>query len=162
MMRGLAFLLPILLLLDAVAFGQYGTAPNGYYPSRYNGEIISGRVTAVDEVAEQITISFEKAKKTETFVGRLDAPCAVPSKDGKPMTALDLPVGTDVTAFFVTSVPEDKNSSEKENSIIGIMFHSWNGRPVKPQSKKMYLCSRAPISHNFRCFETPAAGCRVP
>lgn len=151
-------LLLVLLLCNSVAFGQYGIAPNGYYPSSYNGDIFSGKVTAVDEASGQITISFEKAKKTETFVGRLQQPCAVPSKDGKPMTAMDLPIGTDITAFFETDVRKDGNASVKENSIIGIMFHSWDGHPVKQPSKKMYSCSGV-MSHNWRCFSSPGATC---
>jgi hypothetical protein len=156
------FPLPLVLLLFAsIAFGQHGTAPNGYYPSSYNGDIFSGKVTAVDEASELITVSVQKSNKTETFVGRLHEPCAVPSKDGKPMTALDLPVGTDVTVFFDTNVHTDGIKSVKENSIIGIMFHSWDGHPVKQPSKKMYSCSGA-ISHYWRCFGSPGSTCIEP
>ena len=157
-MKPLSLLL-VLLLCDSVAFGQHGTAPNGYYPSNYNGETFSGIVTAVDGASGQITISFENPKKTETFVGRLQEPCAVPSKDGKPMTALDLPIGTDVTAFFEANARKGGNPPAKENLIIGVMFHSWNGHPVKQPSKKMYLCSGTPISHDWRCFSSSGATC---
>lgn len=155
-------LLLVLLLCDALAFGQYGTAPNGYYPSGYNGDIFSGKVTAVDETSEEITISFEQGKRTGTFVGRFQAPCAVSSKDGKPMRALDIPIGTDISAFFETNVRRDGNTSAKENSIIGIMFHSWDGRPVRQQSKKMYLCSATSISHYWRCFGSAGNTCVEP
>ncbi len=152
------FLLLVTLLCTYVAFGQYGRAPNGYYPPAYTGDSFSGKVTAVDEASGQITISFEEKKKAETFVGRLQEPCAVPSKDGKPMTALDLPIGTYVTVFFETSVRKNGNTSVKENSIIGVMFHSWDGHPVKQTAKKTYLCSK-PTSQYFRCFSPPGAGC---
>lgn len=156
-------LLPLFTLLcSSVAFGQYGTAPNGYYPPDYDGNIFSGRVIAVDEASEQITISFEKANNSQTFVGRLQAPCAVPSKDGKRMTALDVPIGTDVTAFFETIVRNDGNFPAKENLIIGLMFHSWDRHPVKQTSQKMYLCSRAQISHYWRCFNSAGASCLEP
>src|SRR5438128_11999783 len=93
-------LLLITLLCASCALGQYGEAPSGYYPSAYGGDIFSGRMAAVDETSGQITISFKEKKKAEVFVVRLQEPCAVPSKDGKPMTASDLPIGTDVTVFF--------------------------------------------------------------
>jgi hypothetical protein len=152
------FLLLVTLLCASVSFGQYGIAPNGYYPSAYTGNTFSGKVTAVDEATEQVTISFEEKKKTETFVGRLQEPCAVPSKDGKPMTAPDLPIGTYVTVFFETNVRKNGNTSVKENSIIGIMFHSWDGHPVKQTAKKTYFCSR-PTSHYWRCFSSPGVAC---
>ena len=161
-MRSFPYLLVLLLFsCESVAFGQYGIAPNGYYPPNYDGNIFTGRVTAVDEVSEEITISFENGKSTETFVAHLQQACAVPSKDGKPMTALDVPIGTDVTAYFQT-VRKEGNSSKKENSILAVMFHSWNGHPVRQQSKKMYLCSRAPISSYWRCFGSPGATCLEP
>ena len=151
----------VTLLCASVAFGQYGRAPNGYYPPAYTGDSFSGKVTAVDEASEQITVSFEDKKKSETFVGRLQEPCAVPSKDGKPMTALDLPIDTYVTVFFEANVRKNGNTSVKENSIIGIMFHSWAGHPIKQTARKMYLCSR-PTSHYWRCFSSPGAGCLEP
>jgi len=161
-MRSFPYLLVLLLLsFEPIAFCQYGIAPNGYYPPHYDGNIFSGRVTAVDEASGNITISFEKDKKVETFVGHLQQGCAVPSKDGTPMTALDLPIGTDITAYFET-VSKDGNPVEKENLIIGIMFHSWNGHPVRQQSKKMYLCSRAPVSGYWRCFGSAGATCLEP
>jgi hypothetical protein len=129
-----------LALWSWVALGQYGTAPNGYYPPGYSGDIFSGKVTAVDEVTQVITISFDNGRKTETFMGHLQKPCAVPSADGKTMTAVDLPIGTDVTAFFEPKTQKDSGKKVKENSIIGIMFHSWDGHPVKQQAKKMYPC----------------------
>ena len=152
-------LLSITFLCASCALGQYGEAPSGYYPSAYGGDIFSGKVTAVDEASGQITISFKEKKKAEVFVARLQEPCAVPSKDGKPMSALDLPIGTDVTVFFEKNVKRDENSSTKANLIIGIMFHSWDGHPVRQTAKKMYLCSDAPISTYLRCFSTASKGC---
>jgi hypothetical protein len=161
-MRTCLCLLLALLLCESTSFGQYGIAPNGYYPSNYNGDIYSGKVTSVDEASGQITVSSEKKPPPEIFVGRLQEPCAVPSKDGNPMSAADLPIGTDVTVFFETKVRKDGDTSVKENSIVGIMFHSWDGHPVRQASKKMYLCSKTPISHNWRCFGSAGATCIEP
>lgn len=144
------------LVCSVSIFGQSGRATNGYYPPNYNGDTFSGKVTAVNEKTEEITISFEQGGKSERFVGLLQRPCAVPSKDGQGMSALDLPVGSDITAFFIAS------GQEKPNSIIGIMFHSWNGHPVKPAARKMYLCSSTPIVHYWRCFNTSGVTCLEP
>ena len=154
--------LVLILLCTHIAFGQYGTAPNGYYPSGYNGEVFTGRVSAIDQTTGQITISFDGKKKTETFVGHFQKSCDVPSKDGNPMTALDLPIGTDVTVFFETNVHKDGSTPVKENLIIGIMFHSWDGHPVGQASKKMYSCSSTPIYHYWRCFVSAGAACIEP
>lgn len=156
------YIASVLFMCSSLAFGQYGMAPNGYYPSNYNGETFSGKVTTVDGVSERITISFANGNKTETFLGRFQEPCAVPSADGKPMTALDLPIGTDVTVFFVANARKDKDASVKEPVIIGIMFHSWDGHPVKQALKKMYLCSSAPIAHYWRYFSSAGAACIEP
>ena len=157
--RTYSFLI-ITLLWISYALGQYGEAPNGYYPSAYDGDIFSGKVTAVNETSGQITVSFKEGKKAQIiFVGRLEQPCAVPSQDGKGMTALDLPIGTDVTVFFKKNAKRDANSSTKENLIIGIMFHSWDGHPVRQTAKKMYLCSDAPKSSYLRCFSPASRAC---
>ena len=162
-MRGRrALLTSMVFLCTGIGFAQYGTAPNGYYPSGYGGDIFTGSVSAVDEATGQITVSFHTKKKTETFVGHLQKSCDVPSKDGNPMTALDLPIGTDVSVFFVTSVRKEGNTAVKDNLIIGIMFHSWDGHPVAQPSKKMYSCSTTPISHYWRCFGSPGVSCIEP
>jgi len=132
-----ALLALLVFLCTRTGFAQYGAAPNGYYPSGYGGDIFTGIVSAVDEMTGQITISFHTKKKTETFVGHLQKSCDVPSKDGTAMTALDLPIGTGVSVFFVTSVRKEGDTVVKENSIIGIMFHSWDGHPVAQPSKKI-------------------------
>ncbi len=158
MARRFSFL--AIMLTCGIALAQYGRAPNGYYPSPFSGDIFSGRVTAIDESTGDITIAAG-GSRPEMFVGRLRAGCAVPSKDGKLMTAPDIPIGTDITAFFQPNARKGAGLSGKDNSIIGIMFHSWNGHPVKQQAKKMYSCAGPATSH-WLCFDSSGATCLEP
>lgn len=153
----LTLLLITLVAVEAASFAQYGTAPNGFYTSPYDGQTFTGKVIAVDQSSEAITISYENGKKNETFVGRLKQACTVASTDGKGMTALDLPIGTDVTVYFQPTPRKEGSTSVKENLIIGIMFHSWEGHPVKPAKKGMYPC--AAVSWVKRCFRSSGPGC---
>ncbi len=77
------------------------------------------------------------------------------------MTALDIPIGTDMTAYFQPNARKDAGNSVTENLIVGIMFHSWDGHPVKQQSKKMYSCAGPATSH-WQCFDTSGATCLEP
>ena len=151
----LTLLLITLVAVDAAAFAQYGTAPNGF-PLLTTGDLYwqSDRCRS----GTNVTISYENKKKNETFVGRLKQPCTVTSTDGTGMTALDLPVGTDLTVYFQPTPRKEGNTSGKENLIIGIMFHSWEGHPVKPAKKGMYPC--ATVSWIKRCFNPSGPGCR--
>ena len=58
------------------------------------------------------------------------------------MTAADLPVGTIITAYFEEKTHKEGAAKSKVNYIIGIMFHTWDGHPVKQESKRMYLCHK--------------------
>ena len=130
---GLAFLVP-------AALAQYGNAPNNYYPANYGGATFTGTVSANRD--DQVTLTFEAKGKVETFVGRLERSCAVPSKSGRGMTAADFPLGTEVTAFF-NKETKKKNDGEKakENVIIAVTFDSWNGQKVTEDKKKIFWCT---------------------
>ena len=58
----------VLCLLGAVALAQKGTAPSGFYPPGFHGDIWSGEVTAVDEDKREITLTYGKAEKAKNFV----------------------------------------------------------------------------------------------
>jgi|SRR5690348_11247087 hypothetical protein len=87
-----------LLFLSVNGFAQYGTAPNNYYPDSYSGSIFTGTVTEAGD--QQITLTFSKGNKTDTFSGTFETNCSVPSADGRPLTASAFPKGTVLTAFF--------------------------------------------------------------
>ena len=127
------------MMWSLVAFCQRGTAPAGYYPPGYAMDTFSGKVTAVDKTTEVITISFDNGKKTETFTGHLLKPCDVPSATKNAMTASDLAIGTEVTAFFEPKTHKDGGTKVNENFIIGMIFRSWGGHPLK-EPTKMYPC----------------------
>jgi hypothetical protein len=54
-----------------VAEAQKGTASLGYYPFGYNGDTWTGVVTAVDNDKREITLTYSKGSKTQTFVATL-------------------------------------------------------------------------------------------
>jgi hypothetical protein len=73
MARNLA-VLTLLIVLDVSTFAQYGTAPNNYYPDKYNGSTFTGVVTEV--AGDEITLTYTKDNKTETFKGRFEVACS--------------------------------------------------------------------------------------
>jgi hypothetical protein len=50
---------------------QRGKAPNGYYPSDFNGVMFTGRLESADADTQELTLAYTKGSKTERFVGRL-------------------------------------------------------------------------------------------
>ena len=51
---------------DAAA--QKGTAHPGFYPMGYHGDTWTGEVTAVDASRREVTLTYRKGEKAETFV----------------------------------------------------------------------------------------------
>jgi hypothetical protein len=133
--------LAILLLAvfsSGAVVAQRGTAPNGYYPNGYSGDIFRGKVVASDDSKESITLLFEKGNKQQSFDGHFEQPCAIPTNNGKPVRPSDLMVGTDMTAYFVTD--KDETTGKKQNVIIGITLHTFNGSEIPEKSKLFIGC----------------------
>jgi len=65
--RELVTLLATITFLPIIVSAQYGTAPNNYYPHNYGGSIFTGVVTETGD--NQITLTFTKGSKTDTFTG---------------------------------------------------------------------------------------------
>jgi len=128
------------LLLSIMAVAQYGTAPNGNFPANYNGDTFTGVVTAAE--GDQLTLTYTKGSKTETFVGKLGAGCSVPTNDksDRKMAAADIPQGTVLTAFFNRNTRKVDGQKVKENLIIAIAFDVWNGQKIAEEKKKIWPC----------------------
>ncbi len=129
----------LILSCAATAYSQYGTAPSNYYPPNYSGSTFTGEAT--DTKNDQITLNYTKNSKTETFAGRFERPCSVPSTDGRNMTPSDIPKGTVLTAFFYTEARKVNGQKLKENVILAIAFDNWHGQKVADEKKKIYYCT---------------------
>src|SRR5580693_5093046 len=66
MKRTLYFLI-LLLTLASSALAQHGTAENGYYPPGYNGDTWTGAILSANEQTSEITLSYTKGGKSQTF-----------------------------------------------------------------------------------------------
>src|SRR5512146_1657677 len=138
MKRGIAFMVICAATAIISAFGQHGTAPKGYYPSGYGGDIFTGVVKAVDATQQSLTLVYEGARTPETFTARLENPCIVPSQTGRPMTAADIEIGTNLTVFYSTRSRKVEGRKQTEKFIIAITFNSWKGREVK--DRRIFYC----------------------
>src|SRR5208283_3815083 len=85
-----------------VVYGQHGSAPNGYYPSGYSGDIWTGEVVSTDDATREITLTYTNGKKTETFAGVLIDNYQVKTKDGsmKELKPSGIPKGARIVVFY--------------------------------------------------------------
>ena len=58
----------ILLFCSSAGAAQKGTAESGFYPFGYNGDTWTGVVTAANDDKREITLTYTKGDKTQTFV----------------------------------------------------------------------------------------------
>ena len=129
------------LALSACAFAQHGSAPNGYYPPNYQGATFTGEV--IEGPLNVLTARYKHGKKEEVFTGRFEAPCVVPTKDGKigAMAASDVNLGDVVTVYYFGHNGSKDGQRVKENVVIGIVFDVVNGKPVPQERRKFFLCT---------------------
>jgi hypothetical protein len=139
-----------MLLVPAIA-GQYGTAPNGYYPQNYYGSIFTG--TVIETTSDEVTLKYKKGNKEQLFVGRFESGCSVPrgDKSGRKLMPPDIPQGTVLTAFFDKKERKIKDKKVKENVIIAIAFDVWEGKKIPDDKKLVYQCSNGGFFY-FRAF----------
>ena len=132
----------VVLLISLTLWAQEGTAPNGYYPREYQGTIFTGEV--IDGPLDVLTLRYKRGDKQVIFTGRFDAPCAVPTKDGKmgAMTPSDVPLGAVATVYYYGRTVKLNGQSAKENAIIGIIFNEANGKAIPPAKRKAYQCTQ--------------------
>jgi hypothetical protein len=67
----MAFAACILLAVAGLLHAQHGEAGNGYFPIGYARDTWTGEVSAVNDDTREITLVYNGAGKTETFVGVL-------------------------------------------------------------------------------------------
>jgi hypothetical protein len=93
--KHLHFLPLALFVFASAAFGQHGTAENGYYPPAYQGDTWTGVVASASEQTGEITLSHTKGGKSQTFVGVPEAGYLVHEYTGatRPLKMSDIPIG---------------------------------------------------------------------
>jgi len=129
-----------LVLCASVVQAQYGSAPNNYYPDRYTGSTFTGTVTQAQ--GDEVTLTYSNKGKTDTFTGRFEAPCSIPTRDGQPMTAADLSEGSVITAFYNRETVKTNGQKEKLNVILALSIDVWQGHAIPENKKKIYSCSK--------------------
>jgi hypothetical protein len=121
MLRVLVVALALLFFaFPTVASGQHGTAENGYYPVGYDGDTWTGAVTNVNDEAREITLTYTKGDKTESFQGELEKGYKVKLKDGTmhEMRVSEIPLGTRLKVYYVTRWRKIDGKKTKYNEIF--------------------------------------------
>ena len=111
-----------LLVWSAMALGQHGTAPTGYWPLGYNGDTWTGEGTHLDDATRQITLSYRKGDKSESFVGVLKDGYKVKRKDGSEheLKVSEIPLGSRLTVYYNIRTRKVGGKKEKYNEIISL------------------------------------------
>jgi hypothetical protein len=95
--------LSALLALHALASGQEGRAPTGWYPEGFKGHTFTGVLQSVDESTHHIRLTHATGYKTEVFVGALVKGYTTHLPDGttRRLKVSDLPVGEKLTVYYM-------------------------------------------------------------
>jgi hypothetical protein len=111
-----------ILLIGGAAFGQHGTAPDGFYPGGYTGNTWRGVVTGVNEETGEFTLTHTSGNKTETFVGVPEEGYILAPKDGpeRPLKLSDIPLGKTMTVFYNVVTNKVNGKKVTVNSVINI------------------------------------------
>ena len=120
-------------LLLAVAGGlhaQHGTAPNGYFPMGFAGDIWTGEVSVTDDAKREITLVYTGKKKTESFVGVLQEGYKAKLKDGSlaELKVSMLPIGTRLRVYYMAKDRKVNGRKEKFYEIFQIDFLPSEGK----------------------------------
>src|SRR5271157_2835038 len=109
-MKRSVFALCLVLILVARSLAQHGTAPNDYYPPGYSGDTWSGEVISTNDDTREITLTYTKGTKTETFTGVLQEGYKIKLKDGTPheLKPSEISKGTHLTIFYMQKTRKDE------------------------------------------------------
>ena len=126
--------------------GQKGSATPGYYPLNYGGSTFTGEITSVNGDRDELTLVYRGSKKTEEFMGRLEAPCGVPpisSKEKKrTIRAVDMSVGTRLIVYYNVVTHKEKDGKSKENVIIAIRALEVDGQKIPEDKQIISSCAK--------------------
>lgn len=104
------------------SFGQHGSAPQGYYPLGYAGDIWTGEVVSTDDATREITLTYTDGKKSETFTGILKENYQVKMKDGsmKELKPSGIPKGARITVYYEARTKKVDGKKEKYFEIFQV------------------------------------------
>jgi len=102
-MRTAPVLLSSVLFLCPGLWAQKGEAEQGYDPPGYAMTTWTGEVTATNDATREITLTYHKGRKTESFVGVLDEGYRYAVKGGgtHELKVSEIPLGTRVTTYYM-------------------------------------------------------------
>ena len=140
----------VILLCLGSAMAQYGNAPNNYYPDEYSGTTFTGVVEQTTN--ETITLTYSHGKKTQTFEGRIVAPCNLPVSPSatRPVPATAIQKGWLVTAYFDPKAVKVDGKKENVNEIIAVSILGVNGRTVKSEHQAIFYCLPGSFHTTFK------------
>jgi hypothetical protein len=123
-MRNMAFAACILLALAGLLHAQHGEAGNGYFPIGYAGDTWTGEVSAVNDDTREITLVYNGAGKSETFVGVLQPGYKAKLKDGSlaEVTVSLIHIGRRMRVFYMAKERKVSGHKEKFYEIFRIDF----------------------------------------
>ncbi len=121
-MNKFAFTFCLVLILLSRARAQHASAADGYYPFGYAGDTWSGEVTSTNDDTREITLTYNKGSKTETFTGVLQVGYKVKLKDGTSheLKASEVLKGTHLMIFYMPKTKKDGDKKVKYYEIFRI------------------------------------------
>ena len=120
-MRKLLLVLGTLIISASMSLGQKGTAEPDYYPMNYTGDTWTGVVTAVNEDTRELTLTYKKKDKEESFVGVLPKGYTHKMADGteREIKLADL-MGTQLRVYYMSKTKKVKDQKIKYNDVFKI------------------------------------------
>jgi hypothetical protein len=112
----------IIIFSTGMAVGQKGTAESDYYPLNYHGETWAGEVTDINSETREITLSYTKKDKTQTFTGVLEPRCQVAMKDGnyQELRLSELRKGVRIKVYYISKEEKIAAGKVRVNRIFRI------------------------------------------
>lgn len=118
-MRGVLSAALFVIVGHVPLWGQHGTAEAGYYPMGFVGDTWTGVVTAVNDDTREITLTYTKSNRTQTFVGVLVEGYKVKLRDGsvRELKVSQIPIGSRIKVYYM---PRQRKSEGKKVRYYGI------------------------------------------
>jgi hypothetical protein len=122
-MQKLSLGLSIWLLFLPLAHAQHGTAESGYWPMGFNGDTWTGVVSATNDDTREITLTYAKGDKTQTFTGVLQGGYKVKANDGTPhdLKVSEIPLGTRLKVYYMPREHKVEGRKVKYYEIIRLV-----------------------------------------